>query len=89
MAIEVYLLLQRTVHEARSAEIEHQAIRLDDAGELLRIDGTQTASDHLDEGGFVRAGTQQDNATGRRVVVALGEHSHVDHDLRTPVLVFS
>ena len=47
---------------------------------LGRIDGAQTAPDHLDHGRFVGTRPQQHDAGGRRVVPALGQHRDIDDD---------
>ncbi len=87
MPVEVDFLFDRPVHQAGCAEVQHDALGLDHARKLLRVDGPQTTTDHLDEGGLVGAGSQQNDAAGGRVVVAFGEHRHVDHNLGTPSLV--
>jgi hypothetical protein len=66
------------MHQRGRAEIEHDAVGLDHARVFGRIDDTQTATDHLNQRRFVGTRAQQDDAGGRGVVVALGEHGDID-----------
>ena len=81
VAIEVDLLLQRTVHQTGCAEIQHHTIGLDDARKLLRIHCAKTTTNHLNEGRLVGARAKQHHTRRGCVVVALGEHRHIDHHL--------
>ena len=60
--VEINILFQRAVDQARRPEIQHDAVGLDDAGVFLGIDGAQAAPDHLDHGGLVGTGPQQHDA---------------------------
>src|SRR5690606_35298112 len=53
VAGETDLLLERAMHQAGGAEIEHNAVGLDDARMFVGIDGSQTPTDHLDHGRLV------------------------------------
>ena len=48
---------------------------------FLGIDGAQAPPDHLQHGGFKRAGPQQNDAGHRLRVIAFGQHRHIDQDL--------
>ena len=78
---EVDVLLERAMQQSGGAEIEDDAIGLDDAGVLLGIHCPKTAADHLDHGRLVGAGPQQHDAGGRLMIPALGQHRDIDHDL--------
>ena len=82
VSVEIDVLFQRSVHQGRGAEVQDHAIGLDDARMLRWVDGAQATPDHLGQSRLVRAGSQQNHAGGGREVVALREHSHIDHDLR-------
>src|SRR5690606_20258993 len=45
---EIDLLLERTMHQAGGAEIEHHTVGLDGSRMFVGINGPQTAPDHLD-----------------------------------------
>ena len=85
--VEIDVLFERAVHEARGAEVEDEAVDLDDAGELGGIDRAQAAADHLDHGRLVGRGPQQHDAARGRVVPALGQHRDIDRhlDVAAPV----
>ena len=85
--LQVDGLFQGAVHQRGGAKIQDQAVFLDDAGKLLRIHHAQPPADHLNEGRHMGTGAQQHHATGRRVVIALGQDRDIDHHLDVALLV--
>ena len=65
LPVEIDILLQRAVDQARGAEVQHDAVGLDDAGVFFGVHGAQAAPDHLDHGGLV--GTDGRSSTTQEV----------------------